>query len=197
MALPAPGKHGHYNLLVVRQKSIAVFLTSRGELTSYSSDGKQLWQVFTGMSWQPTPEHSRSADDISSEYGVSERAVPTLVPLALRKHAVPSTLLVAGSDSASIVSEHGHELASFSLPGPPQQMLTAVDFNLDSYTDVILVSPEGLYAWVQVRRPGAVPFSALVGGLVVIMLAVFVTQQQGFTQQGAGKLRGRSTDRID
>ncbi len=54
---------------------------------------------------------------------------------------------------------------------------------------------EGIYGWAQVRRPGAVPFSALVGGLIVIMVGVFITQQ-GFMQQG-GKRRGRSTDRVD
>lgn len=54
---------------------------------------------------------------------------------------------------------------------------------------------DGLYAWAQVRRPGALPFSALVGGLIVILVGVFVTQQ-GFMQQG-GRKKGRSTDRVD
>jgi len=153
------------------------------------------------MTWNPDAEFvadGASADDIDSPYGLFEgNGVPTLMPLPLRKHAIPSALLVAGSDLASIVSEHGRELLSFALPETPLQKLSAVDFNLDSYTDIILISHEGIYAWAQVRRPGAVPFSALVGGLVVILLAVFITQQQGTGPVEAGKPKGRSTDRID
>jgi hypothetical protein len=40
-----------------------------------------------------------------------------------------------------------------------------------------------------------VPFSALVGGLIVTMVAVFV-MRQGFMQQSA-RPKGRSTERVD
>lgn len=51
----------------------------------------------------------------------------------------------------------------------------------------------------QVRHPGALPFSALVAALMVIMAAVFVTQQQGFAGSGDGGKRRplRSTERED
>jgi hypothetical protein len=53
---------------------------------------------------------------------------------------------------------------------------------------------------LQVRHPGALPFSALVAALMIIMAAVFVTQQ-GFMQGGGGagcKRRPlRSTERED
>lgn len=199
VALPVPGRHGHYRAITLRQKSNAVFLTSRGELTAYSSDGEMLWQVFTGMSWEPAPVDDENGSEVQNS-GAPGAKIATLLPLALRKHAIPSALLVAGTDSATIVSEHGHELWSFPLPERPLQPLVAVDFNLDGHTDIVLVSAEGLYAWAQVRKPGAGPFSALVGGLVVIMLAVFV-MQQGFMKSslsgGGSKVKGRSTDRVD
>ena len=49
------------------------------------------------------------------------------------------------------------------------------------------------------RHPGALPFSALVAALMVIMAAVFVTQQQGFASGGDGGKRRplRSTERED
>lgn len=135
-------------------------------------------------------------------------------------------------------------------PTPPIQL---ADFNFDGYTDVLMVSREGIWGWAQVRRantaewrcrlkcvwcvwvarlgpalprharaasplpspaarrfrhlpcpqvrhPGALPFSALVAALMVIMAAVFVTQQ-GFMQGGPGggaKRRPlRSTERED
>ena len=57
---------------------------------------------------------------------------------------------------------------------------------------------------LQVRHPGALPFASLVASLMVIMAAVFVTQQ-GFMQGGAGGAGGagakrrplRSTERED
>ena len=194
-ALPVPGRRGHYSAVAARQKSNAVFFTSRGELTAYSSAGDLLWQVFTGVDWPPAAQVGGEDADGEESADAEQGAAPTLVPLSLRRHAIPSAILAAGPDEVTVVSEHGHELESFALPAPPVQPLAAVDFDLDGYTDVILTTADGMYAWAQVRKPGAVPFSALVGGLVVTMLAVFVTQQ-GFMKQ-AGKPKGRSTDRID
>lgn len=54
--LPVPGKHGRYRLGQVGQRGLAVFLTSRGELTAYDWTGELLWQVgvFVGhvCNWQ-------------------------------------------------------------------------------------------------------------------------------------------------
>lgn len=104
-------------------------------------------------------------------------------------------IFAAGDGFFTLISEHGRELDSVELPEPPTQPLKVVDFNFDGYNDIIMVGRSGLYGWAQVRKPGALPFSALIGGLIVIMLAVFVTQH-GFLQP-AGKVKGRSTDRID
>ncbi len=45
----------------------------------------------------------------------------------------------AGSYSAVIVSEHGHELDSLDLPELPAEPLVLADFNFDGYTDIILL----------------------------------------------------------
>lgn len=199
-ALPVPGRGGHYRQQVLRQKTNAVFLTSRGDLTSYSSSGDLLWQVMSSAFWKPgtivEQINPDSMDDDSSNEIEAEviDAEPTLVPMALRRHAIPSVILAAGDHEATLVSEHGHELASFELPEMPIQPLVVTDFNMDGYNDIVVVGREGLYGWAQVRRPGAVPFSALIGVLIVTMLTVFV-MQQGFMQTGAKK--GRSTDRVD
>ncbi|GAB4815172.1 hypothetical protein N2152v2_002218 [Parachlorella kessleri] len=184
--LPIPGQRGHYRIGKVGQKGIAVFLNSRGDLTGYDAQGEMLWQASTPASWTP--------HELGEDEDVPHRFV-TLKPVPLRSNAVPTVILAAGGYSAVIMSEHGHELDSLDLPELPAQPLVLADFNFDGYTDIILLGHEGIYGWAQVRRPGAVPFSALVGGLIVIMVGVFITQQ-GFMQQG-GKRRGRSTDRVD
>ena len=197
-SLPVPGRGGHYRQQILRQKSNAVFLTSRGDLTSYSSSGDLLWQVMSSAYWKPGAiveiDPNANDDDDSVEAEVVE-AEPTLIPMALRRHAIPSVILAAGDREATIVSEHGNELASFELPEKPTQPITVIDFNMDGYNDVVQVGQNGLYGWTQVRRPGAVPFSALIGVLIVTMLTVFV-MQQGFMQTGSNR-KGRSTDRID
>ena len=209
IALPVPGRGGHYRQQILRQKSIAVFLTSRGDLTAYSSSGELLWQVVTGSYWKTdafvSASDAKDGDDDSINSDAAEladddeeylEAQPTLAAMALRRHAIPSVILTAGDDEASLVTEHGYEIVSFELPERPSQPLVPLDFNLDGYTDVVMIGHAGLYGWAQVRRPGAVPFSALVGVLIVTMLTVFV-MQQGFMQPEGRKIKGRSTDRVD
>jgi hypothetical protein len=205
-ALPVPGRHGHYRASTLRQKSIALFLNSRGEVTAYDSAGALLWQVYAGTSWRAARRDGAPPDDGDDDDGgqggpggegraPAPRFRPTLLPLALRRHAIPSVVVAAGQEDATVLSEHGHELAWVPLPEAPAHPLLALDFNLDGYTDLVMVGRGGLYGWAQVRRPGAVPFAALVAGLIVTMAAVFVTQQ-GF-MQAAGRPKGRSTERVD
>jgi hypothetical protein len=85
--MPMPTAKGHYRS-VRGQHGHAVFLNSRGELTAYTPQGVRKWSSQTGATWlnHATDRHS-------------ERVSPTLQPLALHRHAVPSTILVAGAFS--------------------------------------------------------------------------------------------------
>lgn len=188
--LPQPGKHGHYRA-GVGQKGLSVFMTSQGELTAYSSDGEMEWQHFVGTRW---------SEDDDEDVPDPE---PTLRAMPLRPRAMPTVILAAGEESATIVSERGAEVDSFDLPDKPVMPLQLADFNFDGYTDIMLVSQDGMWGWAQVRHPGALPFSALVAALMVIMAAVFITQQQAFLNGGGGPGAGgkrrplRSTERED
>lgn len=71
--------------------------------------------------------------------------------MPLRHHAVPSAVLVAGSDAAAIISEHGHELETLSLPHPPIMPLVVTDVNGDGLNDIVVVTKQGVYAYHQVR----------------------------------------------
>ena len=51
--------------------------------------------------------------------------------------------------------------------------------------------------YVQVRRPGGLPFATLVACLIGTMVAVYATQQVGLARRGRTHVKGRSTDRID
>ena len=110
------------------------------------------------------------------------RAAPRVAPRA------------AGDHTAAIVSEHGTVLDLLDLPEPPWQLEVA-DFNFDGHSDLLAVARGGLYAWAQVHHPGALPFRALVGGLIVVMAAVYALQQG--LLGGDARARGRSTDRVD
>ncbi|KAK9806239.1 hypothetical protein WJX72_006852 [[Myrmecia] bisecta] len=177
--LPTPGKHGH----IWRSHGLAVFLNSRGEVTAYDPHGTKMWQVQMGVSWTTH----------ASSFG-GRSVAPILRALPLRTGAIPSVLLAGGAHAAVVLSEHGHKLDSIEYPAPPILPLITSDFSGDGSTDVILVARTGLYAYMQIRHPGGVPFSALLGCLIVAMAVVY------FTQQSATKGRprkGRSTDRVD
>jgi hypothetical protein len=53
---------------------------------------------------------------------------------------------------AVVVSEHGNTLAELELPEAPIQPLVVADFNGDGLNDIVLVTAQGVYGYVQVRR---------------------------------------------
>ncbi|RYQ79992.1 hypothetical protein Ahy_Scaffold1g106701 isoform B [Arachis hypogaea] len=150
-----------------------VFLTNRGEITSYSPglhghDAIWQWQQSTGVSWSNMPSPS----------GMMEggQVVPTLKPLSLRSHDNQEMILAAGEQEAVVISPGGSILATIELPAPPTHVLISEDFSNDGLTDLILVTSSGVYGFVQTRQPGALFFSMLVGCLIVVMGVIFVTQ---------------------
>ena len=79
------------------------------------------------------------------------------------------------------------------LPAIPLQV---ADFDGVGNNDIILLSRDGVYAFVQVRHIGGLPFTTLIGILLIAMAVVYFTQvQPRDRRQGAKK--GRSTDRVD
>lgn len=198
--LPVPGRRGGYHAHGLGQRGLVVFLTSRGDLTALDWEGAKSWQLGTSSSWQATDVHAGDDDGDDEDEDAEDSVYPTLLAMPLRPKAVPTVILAAGQYSAVLVSEHGRVVDLLELPDVPIRPLVVTDFNFDGYNDIILLTKDGVYGWSQVRRPGAVPFSALVGGLIVILIGVFVTQQ-GFMQHSDGsnnKVRkGRSTERVD
>lgn len=64
-----------------------VFMTNKGEMTAVSSGGAHLWQEYLQVSWPPADQNP-------------DHVVPTLAAMALYTHAVPTTVLAAGTDHA-------------------------------------------------------------------------------------------------
>lgn len=150
-----------------------VFLTNRGEVTSYSPglmhghDAIWRWQLLTGATWSNLPSPS----------GMMEaRVVPTLRVFSLHVHDKLEMILAGGDQEAVVLSPGGSQLASFDLPAPPTHALIPVDFSSDGLTDIILVTSSGVYGFVQKRQPGALFFSTLVGCLIVLMGFILITQ---------------------
>ncbi|PIA55940.1 hypothetical protein AQUCO_00700332v1 [Aquilegia coerulea] len=150
-----------------------VFLTNRGEVTSYSPslhghDAVWRWQLLTGATWSNLPSPAGMM-----EAGV---VVPTLKPFSLRVYDTQELILAAGDQEAVVISPGGSQLASFDLPAPPTHALICQDFSNDGLTDVILVTSNGIYGFVQTRQPGALFFSTLVGCLIIVMGVIFISQ---------------------
>ncbi|KAK4754079.1 hypothetical protein SAY87_002183 [Trapa incisa] len=150
-----------------------VFLTNRGEVSCYrpGTHGHEAiwqWQLQTGATWTNLPSPS----------GMMEggNAVPTLKPFSLRSHDAQLFILAAGEQEAVILSAGGSTQATIDLPSPPTHTIITEDFSNDGLTDLILVTSNGVYGFVQTRQPGALLFSTLLGCLIVVMGVIFVTQ---------------------
>ncbi|KAI3451016.1 hypothetical protein Pfo_007681 [Paulownia fortunei] len=149
-----------------------VFLTNRGEVTSYSPglhghDAVWNWQLLTGATWSNLPSPS----------GMTESTVvPTLKAFPLRQHDSQELILAAGDQEAVVLSPGGSILTAVDLPAPPTHALVCDDFSNDGLTDLILVTSNGVYGFVQTRQPGALFFSTLVGCLIIVMGVLFVSQ---------------------
>lgn len=207
VALRVPNKNGHYAKMQLHQKMNLFYFNSRGEITSFASNGEKLYTLQTGIEWKQRypnfdPESwggdEESSVEEDSDYDEDGTSVPTFQAFSFRKHAVPSGILASGSQLVTVISEQGKEIWTGSLPHHPIQQLVQTDFNMDGYMDIVLVSRHGLYGWTQVRSPGGVSVSALVGGLIVVLLVVLISQNQfDVDTLGARRRKGRSTDQVD
>ncbi|OMO56951.1 hypothetical protein CCACVL1_26096 [Corchorus capsularis] len=162
-----------------------VFLTNRGEVTAYSPglhghDAVWRWQLLTEATWSNLPSPSGMMEGGGT-------TVPTLKPISLRVHDSQQMILAAGDQTGVIISPGGSILASIDLPAPPTHALITEDFSNDGLTDLIVVTSNGVYGFVQTRRPGALFFSTLVGCLLVVMGVIFITQHLNSVK---GKPRG-------
>lgn len=154
-------------------------------MTSYSPglhghDAVWNWQQLTGATWSNLPSPS----------GMTEsNVVPTLKAVPLRQHDSQLMILAAGDQEAVVLSPGGSPLTTVELPAPPTHALVCDDFSNDGLTDLILVTSNGVYGFVQTRQPGALFFSTLVGCLIVVMGVLFVSQ---YLNSGKGKPRASS-----
>lgn len=131
------------------------------------------WQLLTGAIWS----------NLGSPAGMMDAGyvVPTLKAFQLRmmhddNNQQQHLILAAGEQEAVVVSPRGSLLATIELPAPPSHALVDADFSNDGLTDIIVVTSNGVYGFVQTRQPGALFFSTLVGCLIVVMGVIFVTQ---------------------
>ncbi|KIY96746.1 hypothetical protein MNEG_11214 [Monoraphidium neglectum] len=134
--MPVPRADGSYSHLRGQHGIIGV-LSSDGVVTAISSHGARLWQRFMDVAWD---------EDLNPDF------VPSLTPLTLRRHGVPAALLAVGADAAAAVSEHGTELARLSLPSPPLGPPVVADFDGDGLSDLLFVTPAGLFGYTQVQH---------------------------------------------
>ncbi|KAK3131349.1 hypothetical protein QOZ80_6BG0505260 [Eleusine coracana subsp. coracana] len=157
-----------------------IFLTSRGEVTSYSPgllghDAIWRWQLSTGATWSNLPSPSGMMENI---------VVPTLKAFSLQAYDPKEVIVAGGDQEAVVISSAGSILAIIELPAPPTHALVLEDFSGDGLTDIILVTSGGVYGFVQTRQPGALFFSSLVGCLIVIIGVIFVSLHLNSSNNG-------------
>ncbi|XP_024368527.1 uncharacterized protein [Physcomitrium patens] len=165
-----------------------VFLNSRGEVTSFSvlgprrgQEAQHRWQVTTTAYWTTSPDLQ----------GVgTARIIPTLIALPLRKNGEADAILAVGEAEAVVLSPKGSYVTQVFLPTPGSAPMIYDDFSGDKLNDLILVSEDGIYGFVQTRQPGAILFVSLVGVLILVMGVIFVTQHWG-----TGKGKSRAAER--
>ncbi|CAI0392947.1 unnamed protein product [Linum tenue] len=150
-----------------------IFLTNRGEVTSYAPglhghDAIWQWQLMTYATWSNLPSPSGMME--------SGTVVPTLKAFQLRAHDTQQMILAAGDQEAAVISPGGSIKTKVELPAAPTHAIIAEDFSNDGLTDLIVVTSNGVYGFVQTRTPGALFFSTLVGCLLIVMGIIFVTQ---------------------
>eukprot|EP01018_Ginkgo_biloba_P019028 Gb_32356 [translate_table: standard] len=143
------------------------------------------WQLLTGTTWSNLPSLSGM---------VEEKVVPTLEALPLRVHGPQEGILVAREQEALIISPSGSQLTSMFLPSPPTQPILYGDFSNYVLNDLILVTSNGIYGFVQTRQPGALFFSSLVGCLIVVMGVMLVSQHFNSTKSKPRALERNSID---
>ncbi|KAF3498133.1 hypothetical protein DY000_02055992 [Brassica cretica] len=116
--------------------------------------------------------------NLSSPSGLTESGtvVPTLKSFSLRFHDNQHMILAGGDEAEVILSLGGSILASIDLPFQPTHALIADDFSNDGLTDVIVMTSNGIYGFVQTRQPGSLFFSSLVGCLLVVMAVIFIAR---------------------
>lgn len=84
-------------------------------------------------------------------------------------------------------------MGNFELPGTPVAPLVMCDFAGNGLTDLMLVTKDAIYGFQLVKNMGAgMPYATMLGGLLIAVIVVFVTQQGPL-----GTQKTRSTDRID
>jgi len=113
----------------------AAFLNSRGDVSSFSPEGRRHFQLRSEAGWAP-----------------GGGAAPTLAALRLRAGAATApVLLAAGERVALLLSPGGALLAQLALPQPPAAPLQPVDLRGDGVAGLLLRAEGGLYAFRQVR----------------------------------------------
>ncbi|KAL6873520.1 hypothetical protein ACP4OV_013602 [Aristida adscensionis] len=157
-----------------------IFLTSRGEVTSYSPgllghDAVWRWQLSTSATWSNLPSPSGMMENI---------VVPTLKAFSLRAYDPKEVIIAGGDQEAVVISPSGSILTFIELPAPPTHALILEDFSGDGLTDIILVTSGGVYGFVQTRQPGALFFSTLVGCLIVVIGVIFVSLHLNSSSNG-------------
>eukprot|EP00238_Polyblepharides_amylifera_P006621 CAMPEP_0196591354 /NCGR_PEP_ID=MMETSP1081-20130531/69302_1 /TAXON_ID=36882 /ORGANISM="Pyramimonas amylifera, Strain CCMP720" /LENGTH=702 /DNA_ID=CAMNT_0041914685 /DNA_START=132 /DNA_END=2240 /DNA_ORIENTATION=+ len=142
-----------------------VFLNSRGEVTAYGPEGGKRWQVQAHTSWQ------------RGGYDGHQDVVPTLLVFSPRVGGRGEAVLAAGASLAHIISPGGKKMLKLELPDVPLAPLKVVDLNGDGLNDILVSVQGGVFAYLQQSRGGVVPFSTLLGVLIIAMLVVYFTQQ--------------------
>jgi hypothetical protein len=170
----------------------SVFLVSDGVVTSISGAGSQRWQTQTKAYWVspallPALPHDPALAGSASP--ILAPITPSLSTMSLRTKGPVDTLLALGQEFGSLLSADGDELASFHLPDSPVGPPAFGDLDHDGYTDVVLHCRTQIVGLSIAPRTYRKTLGYLMGGLLLVLVAVVVGE--AVATSGDGKLGAR------
>ena len=164
-------------------------------MQSFSPTGKKRWTALAGTNWNTIFSAYQKASDYSSNYVSKQRRffVPSLTSLSLyspcrngscwhnsRRAIRHSLFVVIGETRIAVFDIDGDAVWSDTLPTHSFSISEAfpMDYNADGVTDIVLFTTNGVIAYKGSTKASAIVFQVLLGGLLVSMIAIYISQQR-------------------
>uniref|UniRef100_A0A6U4M9Z2 FG-GAP repeat-containing protein n=2 Tax=Hemiselmis andersenii TaxID=464988 RepID=A0A6U4M9Z2_HEMAN len=179
----------------------SVFLVSDGTVTSLSGAGQQRWQAQSKAYWVspallPSLPHDPAL--AGSTAPILAPITPTLSTMPLKAPRGPiDTLLALGQEYGVLLTADGDTLAEFELPDAPIGPPAIGDMDHDGYTDIVLHCRTQLVGLSVSPRSHRKALGTLMGGLLLLLVALVIFQTSNTGEQLGGKRRvkmARATD---
>jgi hypothetical protein len=152
----------------------SVFMINSGIVTSFRSDGLQIWQTKTKSSWNTGDDLYSSASTIAAKQSMHA----SVSPFRTREGAQKDHTLALGERYLTVLSSSGVIRSESELEEVPVSTPIVADFNNDGWNDVIVVGPAGIYGYTLERHVATKFFTLVVGFAIACLVVVSLLNMQ-------------------